>query len=192
MELIEPFSKQVDLARGIIKGASNHWARHLEDMQDMYQDQAAVAEILCKDNPLIYEVYEITVPHEAGHLIQCVTIIHAGKVGIEYYMTKGHYHKRRDRAEIYLCLSGHGYLLLQTEGGESRTIEMGPGTAGYVPPYWAHRTINVGSEPFIFYGVYPADAGHDYGSIERLGFPLIVCERRGKPVIEKNPNFRLK
>lgn len=191
---MRPFSKEVSLSSGVIKKPSNHWRRYLEEMRDIYQDQHVLNKILESANPLIYEVYEIVVPEETGQLIQCTTIIYPGKVGKEYYMTKGHYHKRRDRAEIYLCLCGHGYLLLQMEGRDFKAtaIEMRSGTSGYVPPYWAHRTVNVGDEPFVFYGVYPADAGHDYGSIEEAGFTLIVYEKGGNPVIEKNPNFRLK
>ncbi|HIC96310.1 TPA: cupin domain-containing protein [Candidatus Bipolaricaulota bacterium] len=181
----------VDLTRGIIEGASGHWVRHLSEMREMYQDQDAVAEILETGDPLIYEVYEIAVPEEEGQLLQCVTIIQPGKVGSEYYMTKGHYHKRRDRAEVYLCLSGRGYLLLQTEEGDARALELKPGTAAYVPPFWAHRTVNVDDEPLVFYGAYPADAGHDYKSVEeQRGFSLIVREKGGKPVVEENPCFR--
>lgn len=188
---MEPFSRAVDLVTGIIGGASNHWLRHLSEMRKMYQDQEAVAELLRAGDPLIYEVYEIPVPEEAGQLVQCVTIIQPGRVGSEYYMTKGHYHKKRDRAEVYLCLSGRGYLLLQTEAGDSRALELKPGTAAYVPPFWAHRTVNVGDEPLVFYGVYPADAGHDYEAIEgQCGFSLIVRERGNRPVIEENPHFR--
>jgi glucose-6-phosphate isomerase len=188
---MEPFSRTMDLATGRISGASNHWVRHLSEMRDMYQDQGAVAEILRAGDPLIYEVYEIAVPEEEGQLIQCVTIIHPGRVGSEYYMTKGHYHKKRDRAEVYLCLSGQGYLLLQTEEGASQAMELEPGTAAYVPPHWAHRTVNVGDRPLVFYGVYPADAGHDYEAIEEQhGFSLMVCERGGRPALEKNPHFK--
>lgn len=192
MELLSPFAKQACLASGVIKEPSNHWTRHLIEIGKIYQDQHALNKVLESDDPLIYEVYEILVPEEIGQLIQCTTIIHPGKVGREYYMTKGHYHNRRDRAEVYLCLSGHGYLLLQTKNGDSQAVEMGPGVSSYIPPHWAHRTVNVGDKPFVFYGVYPADAGHDYGTIEEMGFPLIVCEKGGASVIEKNPDFRLK
>ena len=192
MELLSPFAKQACLASGVIKEPSNHWTRYLAEMGKIYQDQHALNKILESDNPLIYEVYEILVPEEIGQLIQCTTIIHPGKVGREYYMTKGHYHNRRDRAEVYLCLSGHGYLLLQTKNGDSQAVEMEPGISSYIPPHWAHRTVNAGDKPFVFYGVYPADAGHDYGTIEEMGFPLITYEKSGASVIEKNPGFRLK
>jgi glucose-6-phosphate isomerase len=51
---------------------------------------------------------------------------------------------------------------------------MGPGTVAYVPPNWAHRTVNTGEEPFVFFAVYPGQAGHDYGTIEKTGFPQRV------------------
>lgn len=47
-------------------------------------------------------------------------------------------------------------------------MEMGPGV-GYVPPGWAHRTINAANEPFRFLAVYPGTAGHDYEAVARTG-----------------------
>ena len=52
------------------------------------------------------------------------------------------------------------------------------------PPYWGHRSINTGNEPLISFCVYPADAGHNYGDIEREGFPKRVFRRGGKIVVE--------
>ena len=60
---------------------------------------------------------------------------------------------------------------------------MGPGVVAYVPPHWAHRTVNTGSEPFVFLAIYPGDAGHDYGTIETEGFPQRVVERDGQPAV---------
>ena len=59
---------------------------------------------------------------------------------------------------------------------------MRPGTVAYVAPCWAHRTVNTGSEPFVFLAVYHGDAGHDYGTIETEGFPLpgARARRRGR------------
>jgi glucose-6-phosphate isomerase len=34
--------------------------------------------------------------------------------------------------------------------------------------------VNTGEEPFIFFAVYPGQAGHDYGTIEKTGFPQRV------------------
>lgn len=189
-DLMKSFAKQINLKTGEIESPSNLWTRHLKDMSEMYQNQKAVSEILQSNDPLLYEVYEIAVPEETGHLIQCTSIVYPGKVGNEYYMTKGHFHQKRGTAEIYLCLAGHGYLLTQTEKGRGDALEVKPGTSTYVSPYWAHRMVNVGNEPFVFFGVYPADAGHDYGSIEEVGFPQLVMEENGKPIIKENPLFQ--
>ena len=191
-ELMKPFGKDINLENGIIKDASNKWTRYLSDMKAMYQDQDAVEEMLDSDDPLVYEVYEISVPEENGQLIHCTSIIYPGKVGEEYYMTKGHYHERRDTAESYFCLSGEGYLLTQTEDGDAEALRMVPGRLVYIPPYWAHRTVNTGDEPFVFFGVYPGDAGHDYGSIEEVGFPQLVVEKDGETVVKKNPDYEVK
>jgi glucose-6-phosphate isomerase len=46
-------------------------------------------------------------------------------------------------------------------------------------PNGAHRTVNVGDEPFCFLALWPADAGHDYGSIEKSGFAQRLIDRNG-------------
>lgn len=189
MEPVDPHVINIDLRSGKIENGVDCWTRRLSDMREMYSDQGAVSDILREEDPLIYEVYEDPVPNEEGQLFQVTSIIYPGKIGSEYHMTKGHYHEKRDTAEVYLCLSGKGYLLTQTEEGKADYLEMKPGVSTYIPPYWAHRTVNVGQEPFVFYGVYPGNAGHDYGSIEEVGFPHLVLEEDGEPVIEQNPDY---
>lgn len=76
-------------------------------------------------------------------------------------MTKGHMHPN-PQGEIYMGLSGRGGLLM-FNGTETTWIDMQPGTIGYIPPHWAHRSVNVGDEPYSFLAVYPGGAGHDYG-----------------------------
>ena len=78
---------------------------------------------------------------------------------------------------------------MQTETGETSAREMVAGSAAYVPPYWAHRAVNVGDEDFVFLSVWEARAGHDYGTIERDGFRQLVVMRDGKPAVVENPNY---
>ena len=104
-------------------------------------------------------------------------------------MTKGHYHARREQGEVYFGLSGRGMLLLQTEAGATSEIEMVEGSAAYVPPYWAHRTVNIGAEDFVFFSAWEARAGHDYGTIERDGFRKLVVLRNGRAVVVNNPRY---
>ena len=53
-----------------------------------------------------------------------------------------------------------------------------PDAVGYIPPGWAHRTVNVGEEPFRFLAVYPGAAGHDYGFVEEHGMGARVYKDR--------------
>ena len=78
-------------------------------------------------------------------------------------------------------------LAQQRIDGEISAKPMTPGVVAYVPPYWAHRTVNVGSEPFVFLACFPADAGYDYGTIAERGFGIIVVEREGVPAVTPNP-----
>ncbi|MBA7557595.1 Glucose-6-phosphate isomerase [subsurface metagenome] len=104
-------------------------------------------------------------------------------------MTKGHFHKKKDTAEIYLTLKGRGKLVMQTPEQKSRILDMEEGSVSYIPPCWAHKTVNIGNEPLIFFGVYRGDAGHNYGTIEKKGMAVIIVEEEGKPVIKNNPAY---
>jgi aldehyde:ferredoxin oxidoreductase len=187
---MQPFAAQLQFQNGLIEPYGEKTVRRLSDMRGMYLDIAATEELIKQGDPLLYEVYEVDVPHEEGQLIYCTSIIYPGKVGDEYYMTKGHFHSKESTAEMYLGLQGRGYLLMQTHDGQTSAIEMRPGTIAYIPPFWAHRTVNTGDEPFIFFGVYPGDAGHNYGTIEEEGFAKLVVEKNGKPAIVDNPRYR--
>ena len=173
-KLLDPFALMVDIRSGSLEPHTSRTERRVSDMQGAYADAAALERLVRSGDPLVYEVLQYDVPEEVGQLICCTTVLHPGTVGDEYFMTKGHYHSARDTGEVYLGLSGHGYLLLMTEDGAKAATPMGPGTLAYVPPYWAHRTVNTGEEPFVFLAVYPGQAGHDYGTIEQTGFPQRV------------------
>lgn len=187
--VIDPFTLALDFTSGKLEPATSHIKRNLSSMQGMYADTAAEQTLLAREDPLLYEVLQYDVPEENGQLISCTTILYPGHVGNEYYMTKGHYHEKADTGEIYLGLRGHGKLLLQVDDRFS-ALDIHPGTVAYVPPYWAHRTVNIGSEPFVFFAVYPADAGHNYGAIEREGFQQLVLAQNGEPVLVPSPRWK--
>jgi len=180
---VEPFTVEINFENGHVNNASRVLTRKLSDLKGLFRDKEAYAQQIVAGDPVIYEVYEIRVPEEEGHLLSCTTIIYPGKVGNEYFFTKGHFHVKENRAEIYTCLQGEGYLLMTTRDGAARSVSMKPGVSVYIPPYWSHRTLNSGSKPFIFYGVWPGDAGHDYESILENGFPLRVVEIEGELVV---------
>ena len=191
MALIQPFVTEVDFGSGVLTPRRTVVQRRLSDMARMYTDAEEAARLLRKEGDrLIYEVQGVELPEEEGQIPHCTTRITPGRIGAEYHMTKGHYHARREQGEVYFGLAGRGYLLLQTESGETSEIEMVAGSAAYVPPYWAHRTVNIGDEDFVFFSVWAAEAGHDYGTIERDGFRKLVVMREGRPALVGNPKYR--
>ena len=190
MQLIQPFKTDVNLRTGALSRAGSIIQRRLGDMAAMVAEAAAAAEILAREGDrLIYEVQGVDLPAEDGQILHCTTRITPGRIGAEYHMTKGHFHARREQGELYFGLSGRGILLLQTAAGECDVVEMTAGTAAYVPPYWAHRTVNIGAEDFVFLSAWGGSAGHDYGAIERDGFRKLVVERAGCPALIDNPKY---
>jgi len=180
----------LDFKLGELKPNDRINIRKLSDMKGMFIDTDSELKILKKEDPMIYSFSERILPEENGYLQLAVTNINPGKIGQEYFMTKGHYHKRPDTSEVYIGLEGEGYLLTQTKEGEFEYMIIKPGTVAYIPPYWGHRMVNIGSKPFIFFAVYSGDAGHNYGDIERTGFVKVVIEKDGKPVLIDNPRWR--
>ena len=89
-------------------------------------------------------------------------------------------HTMLETGEIYLSLKGQGLMMMKLPDGTCRSEEFVPGRLVYVPPYWAHRSINTAEEPLVSLCIYPGDAGHNYGDIETEGFPKRVFKRNGQ------------
>jgi len=188
---LKPFIYKIDVKKGKISNPDNHIIRKLSSMKSQYIDEKAYEEMLKKDDCLLYEVYEKLVPELEGELLQGMSIVHPGKVGKEYFMTKGHFHSILDTAEFYYCVKGHGYMMMENPEGDWAAEELLPDTVLYVPGRWAHRSINIKSdEDLITIFSYPANAGHDYATIETKGFRKLVIEENGKPAIIDNPKWK--
>jgi len=181
---------KVDLESGKLLNYTKKTVRRLSDMKEFYHDKSAVQAILKESNPIIYEVYAYETERKEGNLSFATTILYPGKIGKEFYMTKGHFHMKRDRSEVYLGLSGEGLMLIMNEEGETKVIKIEPNLVIYVPPHHAHRAVNTGEKPLIFLAIYPSDAGHDYGIIMEKGFSKIIIEDNGAIKIIDNPNFK--
>ena len=179
-----------DPATGLSKAADTG-KRYLSQMKGMFSDKEAYAAMLAEGDPVVYEFHSLPLPETAGDLAFGCSILNPGKVGDEYWFTKGHFHTILETGEVYYCLKGHGYMLLENPEGDWSAQEMTPGTAVYVPPRYAHRSINVGSDgQLITFYVYRADAGHDYGTIETKGYRKLLVERNGQPAVIDNPNWK--
>ena len=170
MALLEPGVGYVDIATGQLQGATNRYVKTFRDLDGLYEDSEAFSSIVAeRGDATAYEVTDYKPSANAGDIIIGVTRMEPGKVGREYYMTRGHIHARPNRPEMYYGESGLGVMLLESPAGEIRTIEIGPRSMCYVPPFWIHRSVNVGLEPLVMTFAYPADSGQDYDIIAKAG-----------------------
>ncbi len=136
------------------------------------------------DTP-IYQVEMLDSPQQEGELFAGTTCLRPGRVGDEFYMTRGHFHRRREQAEFYFGLGGAGLLLLQTEQGEVRIEQVSAGSVHHIPSFTAHRLVNTGDEMLCVLAVWPTVAGHDYDALAK-GFAVrIKADGKGWRV-EKN------
>ena len=172
----------IDYSNGEIKGKNViHIKKYLKDLSNIFGDEEAFSKI--DGDALIYEVQAILPVDEGleGGLFYGKTIIHPGKVGDEYYMTKGHFHQKLDRAEFYWGIEGEGMLLLMDQDRNTWAEKMVPGSLHYIDGYIAHRTVNTGLIPLSFGACWPSDAGHNYQKIMDNGFSARLIDVHRKP-----------
>ena len=155
-------------------------SRKIKDLEGVFLDE----ELLKRIDPekLVYEVQAYFPVDEGteGGLFFGNTSIHPGKVGNEYFMTKGHFHEQRDRAEFYWCITGEGMMIFMDENRNTWAEKMTPGSLHYIPGKVAHRVANTGDSILRFGACWPSDAGHDYETIADTGFGARLLEVEGK------------
>ena len=183
------FTIDFDLVTGLSQTAKSS-KRTVSSMRGMYADDAATEKLIAGGDPLVYEFYELGAPETPGDLAFGSSIVYPGKVGDEYFMTKGHFHTILETGEVYYCLQGHGYMLLENPEGDWSAQELTSGKTVYVPPRYAHRSINVGDSPLITFFCFRGDAGHDYGTIETKGYRKLLFDIDGETVVVENPKWK--
>ena len=164
---VDPGRIIVDVAAGTLSPEGPTLVRRLSDLEGLFRDQDAWRREVAVDDRVVYQVSSSRVPEAPRELPQSITTILPGACGSELYMTKGHQHPD-PQGEIYLGLAGTGGLLLH-DGERTEWVDMAAGVVGYIPPGWAHRSVNTGNEPYRFLAVYPGSAGHDYGWVIEHG-----------------------
>jgi glucose-6-phosphate isomerase len=187
----EPTAHRVDLLTGALGNASGQYKKTLRDMRGVYADEQAYQAACARGaDAVVYEVTDQKPPAaRAGDLIFGVTRMQPGRIGEEFYVTRGH--AIANRPETYYGEQGHGLLLMESPAGDIRILEMLPRVMCYVPPFWIHRSVNIGPEPFIMSFCYPADSGQDYDIIARSGGMRSRIVRAGDGWREvPNPAFR--
>jgi glucose-6-phosphate isomerase len=176
---------------GALSGRSHRYEKRLSELAGLYADEAAFAAALAAGDRVVYAVEDYRPSGARGDLCFGVTHMQPGRIGAEYYMTRGHIHAVANRPETYRGEAGRGVMLLESPDGQVVTLEITPGATVYVPPYWIHRSVNVGTGPLVMSFVYPADSGQDYGIIARSnGMKVrIVADGAGWTAVP-NPAWR--
>lgn len=163
----DPVSSVVDPTRGGMSGNTGRYEKRLSDLSGLYADESAFQTLLKeRGDSVVYDVEDFRPGTHSGDLIYGVTRMSPGRIGGEFFLTRGHIHEKADRPEIYYGQKGLGLMQLELPAGETRIVEMGPQTICYVPPFWIDRSINIGTEDLVMVFAYPSDSGQDYGIIE--------------------------
>ena len=173
---------KVDFSNGEIKGKNVlNILNKLKDLPNIFKNGTAFSKLDGKT--VVYEVQAILPVKEGVEdgLFYGKTIIHPGKVGDEYFMTKGHFHQKKSKAEFYWGIQGEGILLLMDKDRNTWAEKMFPGSLHYINGGIAHRTINTGDVSLSFGACWPSDAGHNYQEIMDNGFSARLLEVDGKP-----------
>lgn len=179
----------IDPVNGAVTPSTGRYVKHLGALEGIFHDEAARSALAESGRDrIIYEVIEYK--KDGADLFFGTTIVQPGKVGDEYFMTRGHYHARRDLGEVYCTQRGSGMLLLETRDGRWEIVRMAPGSSAFIPPDWAHRSINIGDEPLVFTWFCSVEAGHDYAAIADSGMLKRVVERDGVAVVVDNDRRR--
>jgi len=155
----------------------------LSQLTGIFRDQQAWKRL--DPETLVYRVWwwEPVPPGTEGGLFWGLTEIQPGRVGNEYFMTRGHWHVIRNRAEFYGTVAGAGKLVLMNRGGRTWSEDMSSGSLHYVAGEVAHRTVNTGDVPLRFIACWPSDAGHDYEVAGGRGFGVRIVEEQSAPVL---------
>ena len=187
--MLLPEGVLIDGHTGSVAPETGRYTKRLSELNGIFQDKSAYDRaIVERENPVVYEVIDYR--KMDSDLCFGTTIMAPGKVGQEYYMTRGHFHERRECSEVYYTQSGEGLLLLESRDGETRTVRMHPNVCAFIPPDWAHRSINIGHEKLVFVWFCATDAGHDYGSILERGMRKLILDQNEMVTIVNNPNFQ--
>lgn len=175
----------MDWKHGVLAGEGvQHSRKTLADLRHLFV--AGAAEAAAPETELYTVSWFGTEPGgTVGALLFGCTRLAAGTVGDEYFMTHGHFHADRTRDEMYFPVTGRGVLLRMDDAGRCWAEEMRPGGVLSISGAHAHRVVNTGDEPLVFWACWPADAGYDYATIAQEGFSLRVLRRGGRPALEQ-------
>ena len=182
-KIFEP-TQSINPENGFLQGEGIiHSEKKIKDLKGVFGDEDAFNKL--DPNILVYQVQSLLPVKEGtpGGLYFGTTTIQPGKIGNEYFMTRGHFHENADRGEYYWGLQGEGMLILMDTNRRTWAERMFPGSLHYIGSYVAHRVANTGNLPLIFGACWISDAGHNYEDIAQNGFSSRLFELNKIPCL---------
>ncbi|MDD4797656.1 MAG: glucose-6-phosphate isomerase family protein [Eubacteriales bacterium] len=171
------------LTPGDAADAILHSQTTLGSLANVFADAQAYAAL--RADTVVYRVqmHKKEADGTAGGLMFGTSFVHSGRVGDEYFMTRGHIHANKQRAEYYWCIQGQGVLLMMDEAGACTAEKMEPGSLHYIAGGVAHRIANTADGVLAVGACWPADAGHDYDFVRERGIPVRIKCVNGAPAL---------
>lgn len=179
-----PYCFPIDISAGTLAdGTFRAW--HLAEVAASFQDHPDPG--VASRDPCIYTTSMHAGGEEAGDLTFGVTRINPGKIGAEFFMTRGHIHAE-PASETYTFLAGTGGVLCRRDAVVVWTAASA-GSVVYIPAGWLHRTVNTGVDRLVFLTAVASTAGHDYSLVEAEGMGARVIDTADGPAVTAEPAF---
>lgn len=176
LNMIAP-TMRMNWTTGRLDSPTHVGKKFVRELRGYWQDEQAALE---QSDVLLYET-EVWVPEASvvidetpGVVLWGSTILQAGTVGDEFFMTRGHRHLKPSHGEMIFCVQGSGLLMLMDETGETTRHPLEQGATLWIDGRLAHRTVNTSDVPLIFWCAWPNDCGHDYDSIKARPFRPVL------------------
>ena len=182
MKIIDPVLVDFKKITGNFHKATSHYSKTFNDLEGLYENELEFQKMLPKwKNRVVYEVWEHRTSKIKGDLVFGTSVMKPGRVGDEFFLTRGHQHQKSYCAETYFCLSGKGVILMESPDGDIKALKLEKSQLVYVPPLWLHRSVNIGDSELVTLFTYNSDAGQNYEILKKRG-------GMRKRVVQKNNN----
>ncbi len=77
---------------GTMTARTGRYEKHLSELAGLYADPVAFDATLAKGDRVVYAVEEIRPSHRAGDIAFGTTWMEPGRIGDEFFLTRGHIH----------------------------------------------------------------------------------------------------
>ena len=95
MKIIDPVLADFKKTSGKFNQVTGHYSKTFSDLEGMYENELEFQKMLPKwRNRVVYEVWEHRSSENRGDLVFGTSVMKPGLVGDEFFLTRGHQHKK--------------------------------------------------------------------------------------------------